>query len=125
MSKCVQKCIFSEFLRSVYELSSSHYLTVNVPYVHLLPEYRPQLYVPEDDLKFLAPCFLYENLPQFDFGEIPHHPILMNASTILNGPTHSNPVDITQRSEEARQFVQFVLSIGKDIFDSGNCGQRD
>jgi hypothetical protein len=37
-------------------LSSSDYLAVNVPYVHLLPEYRAQLDVslpPEDDPKFL------------------------------------------------------------------------
>jgi hypothetical protein len=52
-------------------LISSHYLTVNVPYVHLLPEYRPQVDVSlpsEDDHKFLACCILSENLPQFDFG---------------------------------------------------------
>jgi hypothetical protein len=52
-------------------LSSSHYHTVNVPYAHLLPEYRPQLDVSlpsEDDHKFLACCVLSENLPQFDFG---------------------------------------------------------
>jgi hypothetical protein len=46
-------------------LSSSHYLAVNVPYVHLLPEYRAQLDVsmpPEDDPKFLAFCVLSKNL---------------------------------------------------------------
>jgi hypothetical protein len=46
--------------------SSSYYLTVNVPYVHLLPEYRLQQGVsltPEDDLKFLVCCMLSENLP--------------------------------------------------------------
>jgi hypothetical protein len=32
----------SEFLRSM-TLSSSYYLTVKVPYVHLLPEYRSKL----------------------------------------------------------------------------------
>jgi hypothetical protein len=51
-------------------LSSSNYLTVNVPYVPLLPEYRTQLEVslpPEDDPKFLACCVLPENLPKFDF----------------------------------------------------------
>jgi hypothetical protein len=51
-------------------LSSSHYLSVNVAYVHLLPEYRPQLDVslpPEDNPKFLTFCLFYENLPQFDF----------------------------------------------------------
>jgi hypothetical protein len=70
-------------------LNSSHYLTVNVPFVHLLPEYRPQLDVslpPEDDPKFLACCVLYENLSQFDFGGFPHHPLEMNIPTILNGP---------------------------------------
>jgi hypothetical protein len=51
-------------------LSYSHYLTVKDPYVHLLPEYRPQLDVslpPEDDPKLLACCVLSENLPKFDF----------------------------------------------------------
>jgi hypothetical protein len=36
-------------------LSSTHDLTVNVPYVHFLPQYRPQLEVslsPEHDPKF-------------------------------------------------------------------------
>jgi hypothetical protein len=61
--------------------SSSLYLTVNVPYVQLLPEYRPQLdvslppktirnswHVAYCDPKFLACCILPESLPQFDFG---------------------------------------------------------
>jgi hypothetical protein len=42
-------------------LISSEYLTANVPYVHLLLEYRPQFYVlfaPSDDPKFLG----YEEL---------------------------------------------------------------
>jgi hypothetical protein len=46
-------------------LSSSHYLA-DVPYVHLLPEYRAQLDIslpPEDDPKFLAFCVFSENLP--------------------------------------------------------------
>jgi hypothetical protein len=76
-------------------LSSSHYLTVNVPYVLHLPEYRPQLDVSlpsEDDPKFLACCVLSQILPQFSFGEFPHHPLEINTSTILNGPTRSNPV---------------------------------
>jgi hypothetical protein len=77
-------------------LSCSHYLTVNVPYVSLLPEYRPQLKVllpPEDDPKFLACCILSENLSQSDFGEFPHHPFEMNTPMILNGPVSRNPVD--------------------------------
>jgi hypothetical protein len=75
-------------------LSPSHYLTVNVPYVHLLPEYRPQLDAslpPEDDPKFLACCVLSENLPPFDFREFPHHPL-----------ETSTPVDLNQVSVEAR-----------------------
>jgi hypothetical protein len=77
-------------------LSCSHYLTVNVLYVHLLPEYRSQLNIllpPEDDPKFLAYCILPENLSQSDFGEFPHHPLEMNTPTILNGPISRNPVD--------------------------------
>jgi hypothetical protein len=61
--------------------NSSHYLTVNVPYVRLLPEYKSQLDVslpPEDGPKFMACCILSENLPQFDFGELPHYPLEMN-----------------------------------------------
>jgi hypothetical protein len=74
-------------------LSSSHYLTENVPYVHLLSEYRSQLDVPlspEDGREFLACCLLFENLPQFDFGEFPHHPLETNTPTILNGPTQKS-----------------------------------
>jgi hypothetical protein len=107
-------------------LSSSHYLTVNVAYVHLLPEYWPQLDVslsPEDDPKFLACCLLSENVPQFDFGEFPHHPLEINTPTILNGPTRINPVDLNQVSVEARQLVLLYLSIDQEAFDSGTCGQ--
>jgi hypothetical protein len=89
-------------------LSSSHYLTVNVPYVHLLPEYGPQLDVSllsEDDPKFLACCVLSENLPQFDFGEFPHHSLEINIPTILNGSTRRNPVYLNEGSVEARQSV--------------------
>jgi hypothetical protein len=46
------------------KLSSSHYLTVNVPYIHKLPEYRPQFDVslsPENYPNF--PDMLSENLP--------------------------------------------------------------
>jgi hypothetical protein len=51
-------------LRSVI-LRLSYCLTVNVPYVHLLPRYRPKLDVslpPEVDPKILACCVLAENL---------------------------------------------------------------
>jgi hypothetical protein len=78
-------------------LSSSHYLVVNVPYVHLLSEYRAQLddsLPPEDDPKFLACCVLNENMPQFDFGEFPHHPLETITQKILNGTTSRNPVDL-------------------------------
>jgi hypothetical protein len=109
-------------------LSSSHYLTVNVPYVHLLPEYRPQLDVslpPEDDPKFLACCVLSENLPQFHFGEFPDHPLEINTPTILNGLTSRNPVDLNQVSVEARQLVLLYLSTDQEVFDSGTCRRRD
>jgi hypothetical protein len=67
--------------------SSSYYPTVNVPYVHLLPEYRLDVSLPlEDDPKFLACCVLSENLPQFDYGEFPHYPLETYTPTILNGP---------------------------------------
>jgi hypothetical protein len=90
-------------------LSSSPYLTINVPHVCHLPEYSPQLNVslpPEDDPKFL-PCYiLSENLPQFNFGEFPHHPLEMNTPTISNGPTSRNAValDSNHVSVEARQI---------------------
>jgi hypothetical protein len=48
-------------------LNSSHYLTVNVPYALLLPEYVSL--PPQDDPKFLASCELFENVPQFEFGD--------------------------------------------------------
>jgi hypothetical protein len=47
---------------------------------------------------------LSENLPQFNFGEFPHHPLEMNTPKILNGPTSRNPVDLIQVSVEARQL---------------------
>jgi hypothetical protein len=94
------------------KLSSSHYLTINVPYVHLLPEYGRELDVS------LPP----ENLPQFDFGEFPHHPLEMNTPTILNGPTNRNPVDLIQVSVEARQLVHLYLSTSQETFDSDTCG---
>jgi hypothetical protein len=69
------------------------------PYVHLLPEYRPHLRVSmkhEDDHKVLTCCVLGKNLPQFDFGESPYHPLETNTPKILNGPTRINPMDIDQ-----------------------------
>jgi hypothetical protein len=70
-------------------------------------------------------AYRLKNLPQFDFGEFPHHPLETNTPTILNGPTSRNPVDLNQVSVEARQLVQLYLSTDEDIFDSGTCGQRD
>jgi hypothetical protein len=108
-------------------LSSLLYLTVSVPYVHLVPEYRPQLSnvsLPlEDYPKFLACCILSENMPQFNFREFPHHPLETNTPTILNGPTGRNPVDLNQVSLKARQLVLLYMSINQETFDSGNCGQ--
>jgi hypothetical protein len=105
-------------------LSSSHYLTVSVPYVHLLPEYGPQLDVSlssEDIPKFLACCILSENLPQFNFREFPHHPLEINTPTILNG-TGRNPVYLNQVSVDVRQLVHLYLSIDQETLDSGTCG---
>jgi hypothetical protein len=81
---------------------------VYVPHFHLLSEYRLQLDVslpPEDDPKFLACCVLSVNLPQFDFGEFPHHPLETNTPTILNDPAIRNPLDLSQVNVEARQLV--------------------
>jgi hypothetical protein len=53
-------------------LSFSHYHSLNVPYAHLLPKYRPQLDIslpPKDDPKILAFCVLSKNLTQLDFQE--------------------------------------------------------
>jgi hypothetical protein len=67
-------------------LSSSHYLTANVPYVHLLPKYRPERDVslpPEDDPKIPACCVLSEHMTNFSlgtqlhFGGFPLHPVEM------------------------------------------------
>jgi hypothetical protein len=81
-------------------LNYSHYLRVTVPYVHLQPEYRPQIDVslpPEEDLIFLTYCALSGNMSQFDFGEFPHHPL----ETILNDRTSRNPVDSNHVSEDS------------------------
>jgi hypothetical protein len=75
--------------------------------------------------KTIACCVLSENLPQFDFREFAHHPLEMNISMILNGPTSINPVDINQMSMEARQLVHLYASIDQETFDSGTCWQRD
>jgi hypothetical protein len=64
-----------------------------------------------------------ENLPQFDFGEFPHHPLQINIPTILNGPTRRNPVYLNQVSVEARQLVHLYLSTDQETFKSGTCGQ--
>jgi hypothetical protein len=96
-------------------LSSSHYLILNVPYAHLLPEQRPQLDVsllPEDDPKILAACYaLSENLQQFDFGEFAHQ-VEANVLTILNGPTSGNPVALNHVSLEASQLELFRGCVG-------------
>jgi hypothetical protein len=95
--------------------------------VHLLPEYRVQLDVSlpsEDNPKFLGCCVLFENLPQFDFREFPHHPLKTITPNILNGPTSINTVDLNSMSTEARQ-VHLYLSTDQETFDSGTCGQRD
>jgi hypothetical protein len=106
-------------------LSSSYYITVNVTLVHRLPEYKPQLDVslpPEHNPKFLA---LYENLPQSDFRDFPHHPMETNTTTILNCPTSRKPVDFNQVSVEARQLAHLNLSSDQEIFNSGICERRD
>jgi hypothetical protein len=109
-------------------LSFLHYLTVKVPYVHLLPEYRPQLDISlpsKGDSKFLACCVLPGHLPQFNFGEFPYHPLETNTPTILNGPTSRNPVALNQVSVETRQLVHLYLSTTQETFDSDTCRQRD
>lgn len=52
-------------------LSSLHYLTVNVLYVHLLLEYKPHLDISlpsEHDPKIMASSKLSENWGQLDYG---------------------------------------------------------
>jgi hypothetical protein len=57
------------------------------------------------NIKGVSKYVLFENLPQFDFGEFPYHPLETNTPTLLNGPTSRNPVDLNQMSVEARQLV--------------------
>jgi hypothetical protein len=109
-------------------LSSSHDFTVNAQFIHLLPEYRPHFNVslpPEYGPKFLACCILSEDLPLFNSGEFPHHPLDMTTPMTLNGPTSRYPVALEQLSEEAMQLSHLYLSTEQDTFDSGTCGQRD
>jgi hypothetical protein len=73
-----------------------HYLTVNVAYVHLLPEYSLQFDVSlpsKDNPEFLACCVLSENLAQFDFGEFSDHLLERKTPAVLNGCTGRSPVD--------------------------------
>jgi hypothetical protein len=70
-------------------LSSSHDLTVNVPYVHFLPEYRPQLDVslsPEDDSEI--PCIfrIAPNPVTKNFGEFPYHPLVDEYANDIKWP---------------------------------------
>jgi hypothetical protein len=80
-------------------LSSSLCLTVYVPYVHLLPEYRPQLDVamPPEDVSIswhVAYCLkLYDS----SIGDFPYHPLETNTPTILNDSRSRNPVDLNQK----------------------------
>jgi hypothetical protein len=95
-------------------LRPSLYLTVNVPYVHRLPQYRPQLEVSlplEDDANILVCCVLSENLTQFNFGELPHHPLVINIAMILYNLISRYRVDLNQVSVEARQLPHLYLAI--------------
>jgi hypothetical protein len=65
-------------------LSSSHYRAVGAPYVHFLPEYRPQFNVSsptEDEPKFVIYCILSENLHTIWFRRV---------STSSTGDEHTN-----------------------------------
>jgi hypothetical protein len=97
------------------KLFSSHCLTVNVPYVQFLPEYRHQLAVSlpsGDNPQILACCLVAENLTQLTFREFPYHQLGINTSMILNDLTGTNHVDLGQVSVEARQLVHRSLSTG-------------
>jgi hypothetical protein len=51
------------------------------------------------------PCFvLSDNLPQFDFGEFPHHPLEFKKTAFLN----------------ETQLVHFYLYISKETVPVGN-----
>jgi hypothetical protein len=65
------------------------------------------------------------HLPQFDFGEFPHHPLELNTPTILNGPASRNAMDLNQVNTEARQLVHLYLSIDQETLESGTCRQQD
>jgi hypothetical protein len=111
-------------LSSLYE----YYLTVNVPYVHLLPEYGHQLDVslsPEDDPKFLANWHIVRKPATIQFHRVSTSSLEFNTPKILNGPASRNPVDLSQVSLEARQLVYFYLSTDQKTFDSYTCEQRD
>jgi hypothetical protein len=101
-------------------LTPSHYLTVNVPYVHPLSEYWPQLNVslpPEYEPKFFPCRVLSENIPQFNFGEFPLLPLETN-TPVLNVLISRNPVDLNEVSMKARQSIHLYLSTDQKTFDS-------
>jgi hypothetical protein len=88
-------------------LATSQYLTVDVPYVPLLPKYRPQLDTslpPKDDPKILVCFILPEKLTEINFLELPHPPLKMNTPLILNDSTSRNSVDLNQVNMEAKIF---------------------
>jgi hypothetical protein len=97
---------------------------LNGPYFHLLPEYRPHLYVsspPEGNPKFLA---LSENLPQLDFEEFPYHPLETNIPTILNDPTNIHTVTLNQVTVETGQIVHLYISTDQEPFDYVPAGRE-
>jgi hypothetical protein len=75
-------------------LSSSHDLTINVPYIHLLPECRPQLDISlhPKTIPNSWPVAYYLKMCQFHFGEFPHNSLEMNTPMILNDPTSRYPI---------------------------------
>jgi hypothetical protein len=99
-------------------LSYSDYLTVNDPYIYLLPEYRSHLDVSlptEVHPKFLEYCVLPADAPQFSIWAFPHHPLEMT-STTSNDPTSRNPVALNQVSAEATQMVHPYVSTDQETF---------
>jgi hypothetical protein len=102
----LQMCSFRVFKVCLLTFGSSYYVTVNVPYVHLLPENRPQPYVllpAEDNAKVLACCVLSENVT-IQFWRISTSSSGDEYTNNLNSPTSLNLVDLKQVSAEAGQL---------------------
>jgi hypothetical protein len=104
---------FPSFYSLLMTLSSSHDLEVNVPYVHLLSEYRSQpkfSLPPVDNLTFLACCVLSEKLRgRILFLELPYYPLDTNTQFCLYSYCNAQTKQC-QSGHNSEENLRFLLA---------------